>query len=157
MPRKEITDELIAKAERLALSGVDPATIAARLGITEYVVRMMFTDRLRWVHLSPPPPTRRHARAPAVDSATIRMIRRMLDVGWLNHTQIAREVGVVPAIVTQVAQGGRDAIDLTEPPLQDGERFVPKPVRCSGCGALLSVLPCRACRIRCGLGPGSCN
>ena len=74
------------------------------------------------------------------------MIQRMLAVGILNHSQIAREAGVSINFVTQIANGDRRAVSTLQPILNDGERFVPESVRCGGCGRRIYVLPCRACR-----------
>jgi hypothetical protein len=61
---------------------------------------------------------------------------------------IAREAGVSPNTVTDVACGRRVAITLAKPILNDGERFLPDSIRCSGCHAMISVAPCRACRAK---------
>ena len=75
-------------------------------------------------------------------------IQRVLQVGWLNHQQIAREAGVSTHLVADVALGKRPAVTLVRPVLNVGERFLPKAVRCHGCGAQISVVPCRVCQHR---------
>ena len=80
-----------------------------------------------------------------VEATTICRIQRMLEVGWLNHQGIAREAGVSANLVADVASGKRPAITLSRPILAEGERFLPKPVRCSVCRVRISVVPCRAC------------
>ena len=81
-----------------------------------------------------------------MDVSVIRMIQRMLAVGFLNHRQIARETGVSTSVVTQIASGERTAVSTLRPVLSDGERFVPESVRCGECGRRGYVVPCRACR-----------
>jgi hypothetical protein len=70
----------------------------------------------------------------------------MLDGGWLEPVQIAREAGVSMNLVTDVAMGRRDAVSTTRPTLNEGEEFLPRPIRCEECGGLISIVPCRACR-----------
>ena len=81
--RTEITAEVVQQAGRLALFGIDAVTIAARLGITEYVAGLLV--RNAWL-----PPRLGHPRRSSrrvtnvqvgVGATTIRRIRRMLDVG----------------------------------------------------------------------------
>jgi hypothetical protein len=83
-----------------------------------------------------------------VEAVTVRRIQRMLDVGWLNHKEIAREAGVSANFVADVASGRRQAVTLGMPILTEGEQFLPRPIRCIGCAALISVVPCRGCRAR---------
>ena len=85
---------------------------------------------------------------PGLDASTIRMIQRMLAVGILGHKAIAREAGVSPNMVTDVANGKRKAVTLSRPQLDEEEQFVREPIRCDQCGALISVVPCRACCAR---------
>jgi hypothetical protein len=150
--RREITAALVEEADRLLSKGVDRAVIAARLGVTEYVLEVMARDRFRNGRPQPRQQFAHGARTvqPGVDAATIRMIQRMLAVGILNYRQIAREAGVSPHIVEQVATGKR-------PPLSTErlrafkdlrERFLPEPIRCSVCSAKIAIVPCRACRAR---------
>jgi hypothetical protein len=148
--RTEITAELVAKADLLATFGIDPATIATRLGITEYVAGLL----VRNASLPPCLGRRQASRRPAtnvpvgVDATTIRQIQRMLNINWLNHKEIAREAGVSTNFVAEVASGKRDAVTLLRPVLNKGERFLPRPIRCPVCRARISVVPCRACRTR---------
>ena len=149
MQRTEITAEVVAKADLLATFGIDPATIAARLGITEYVAGLLVRNVSLPPRLGQPQPSSR--RAPnsqrGLEATTIRRIQRMLEVGWLNHQEIAREAGVSANIVAHVASGKRTALTLARPRLSRGEQFLPEPIRCRGCHALLSVVPCRVCRL----------
>ena len=150
MQRTEITAEVIQQADRLAIFGIDAATIATRLGITEYVAGLMVRNASLLPRRGQSQPSGR--RAPnsqrGIEATTIRRIQRMLEVGWLNHQGIAREAGVSANIVAQVANGKRPALTLTRPKLLRGEQFVPETIRCCGCHALLSVVPCRVCRLR---------
>lgn len=149
MQRTEITAELVAKADLLATFGIDAPMIAARLGITEYVADLLARNASLPPCLGQPHPSGQ--RAPnsqrGLEATTIRRIQRMLDVGWLNSQQIAREAGVSADIVGRVASGKRKALTLARPRLSRGERFLREPIRCRGCHALLSVVPCRACRL----------
>ena len=150
MDRREITAAVVEQTDRLLAEGIDHAVIAARLGITEYVVGVIDGDKLGKGRSQPQRPSkRRQSRTNrGVDAATIRMIQRMLQVGILNHGEIAREAHVSSHIVEQVASGRRAAVSTDRPVvLKDlGERFLPKPIRCSGCRAKISIVPCRACR-----------
>jgi len=76
------------------------------------------------------------------------MVQRMLAAGILRQGEIARESGVSPSLVSAVAAGRRQPISTWRPCLQEGERFLPEPIRCSVCRANISVVPCRACRTR---------
>ena len=148
MDRTEITAAVVDQADRLLAFRLDHATIAKRLGVTEYVVGVIATDRGRDGRRQPPDLYARHVRnrQNAVDGSVVRMIQRMLAVGILNHSQIAREAGVSINFVTQIANGDRTAVSTLRPVLNDGERFVPESVRCGGCGRRIYVVPCRACR-----------
>jgi DNA-binding CsgD family transcriptional regulator len=149
--RKEITQDVVAEAERMLAEGAERAAVAARLGITRYVVRVVARHRNRPV-VPPPlqPKVGRRVRNPqrGLDASTIRSIQRMLAVGILPHREIAREAGVSPNTVADVAAGRRKAITMVRPFLEKGERFLSDPIRCSGCHAMISVAPCRACRAR---------
>ena len=76
--------------------------------------------------------------------------QRMLAVGWLNHGEIAREVSVCRKTVDAVVMDRRVAVSTDRPiVLSDlGERFLPEPVRCGGCGGMIEIMPCRVCRAR---------
>ncbi len=63
----------------------------------------------------------------------------------ISPSEIAREAGVSPHTVDAVAAGKRVAISTERPLLNDGEQFLPEPIRCSGCRAKIEVGPCRAC------------
>lgn len=147
MSRREITADVVDEAKRLLAEGVDRAAVAERLGISRYVVGIL--ARIGVTGGRPPAPRRSSRRVlnsqRAVDATTIRRIQRMLAVGMLTHTEIAREAGVSPNTVTDVATGKRTALTLVQPILSDGETFLPEPIRCSVCRALISVIPCRAC------------
>jgi hypothetical protein len=152
MDRRVITAAIVEQADRLLVFGIDHATIAARLGITEYVVDVMAGDRLRNGRKQPPQQQRStRRRGPThqgTDAVTIRRIQRMLAVGILNHSQIAREVGVSNHLVAKVARGRRAPVSTERPAVfRDlAEHFVRRPIRCKVCGALISIVPCRACR-----------
>jgi hypothetical protein len=130
------------------LVGIDAATTAAQLGISEYVAAVIANDDER--RDGPAPPERKVSRRIAnynsgINATTIRRIQRMLEVGILPHVEIAREAGVSPNTVTDVAAGRRDAITMGRPKLAEGEQFLPRPIRCRHCRALISITPCRAC------------
>jgi hypothetical protein len=152
MERRQITPAVVKGIDRLLAQGLDRATIAARLGITPYVVGVVAHDR----HGRGRSPGRRRSDYPSdqtnqcLDSATIRMIQRLLDAHWLDFGEIAREVGVCQPIVEDVAAGKRPAITTERPFTFDdlAERFVEETIRCSVCGATLNIVPCRACRTR---------
>lgn len=150
MQRTEVTAELVAEAERMVAQGATTAAVATALGITPYVAELIANNR------GCQPCGQSHERGPrripnaqkGHDAVTIRMVRRMLDGGMLRHVEIAREVGVSTNMVTDVARGKRLPISMCNPYLQEGERFLPEPIRCSVCRALISVVPCRACYTR---------
>ena len=151
MNRPLITAAIVQETDRLLAEGIDHAVIAARLGITEYVVGVIDGDKLGKGRPQPQRPSGRrqgHTTNRGVDAATIRMIQRMLVVGMLNHKQIAREAHVSAHIVEEVASGRRSAVSTDRPAVfKDlGEHFLPEPIRCSGCRAKISIVPCRACR-----------
>ena len=150
MERRPITAELIARADRLLQYGVRPATVAQRLGLTQYVVRLMARDKGRDERRPPPPRPERQAPDPrrGTDATTIRMIQRMLAAHWLDFGQIAREAGVSQVVVEGVAAGKRPAISTEQFVLLPGERVLSVPARCPKCHALNAVVPCRACRAR---------
>ncbi len=144
---------MVDAVERLLAQRVPVPAIAARVGVTPYVVGVIREDRRR----NPvdrqrvgPRARRTGRRVPnrqsSIDAATIRLIARMLAPGHLSHAEIAREVGVSTSTVDAVATGRRQAITLRRPVLDEGETFLPRPIRCSVCRALISVIPCRACR-----------
>jgi len=153
MHRVEITAEVVRQADRLAKFGIAPAEIATRLGITEYVAGLLVRNASLPPRIGHPRPSGRRAANDQVplEAADIRRIQRMLDVGLLNHQQIAREAGVSGNAVAGVASGKRRAVTLVRPILNVGERFLPEPIRCSVCRARISVVPCRACRAKRGL------
>ena len=150
MYRTEITAKLVAEVERMLSEGVDHATIARRLDVTPYVVQLLADNR------DLPPCGKQSRRGPrrvpnmqrGIDAVTIRTVRRMLEVGILRQVEIAREAGISPNMVGDVAAGRRLPVSTWRPYLQAGERFLPEPIRCSICRGLISVVPCRACRAR---------
>jgi hypothetical protein len=150
MYRAEITAALVAQAEGMLAEGADHAAIARRLGITPYIVQLLADNR----HLTACGKTPRRVKRRAanmrlgIDAVTIRMVQRMLAAGILRQGEIARESGVSPSLVSAVAAGRRQPISTWRPCLQEGERFLPEPIRCSVCRANISVVPCRACRTR---------
>jgi len=137
----------VEEADRLLAEKIDHAVIAARLGITEYVVEVIAGDKIGRRRKQPP---QRHPSSAAnpsrgVDAATIRMIQCMLAVRWLNFGQIAREAGVSRNVVEKVARDERPVVSTERPfVFQDlGEKFLPEPIRCSGCHAMISIVPCQ--------------
>ena len=149
MQHKEITAAVVEEVERLLAEGIDAAVVSARVGISPYVTGVIAHGYASQGRPPAPRTSQRrilHARR-GIDATTIRMIRRMLDVGILNHVEIAREAGVSPNTVSDVANGKRPALTLVHPTLDEGERFLSEPIRCSVCGGLISVVPCRACRV----------
>lgn len=150
MPRKDITPEVVANTERLLAKGLRSRTIADRLGITQYVVNVIAKDDGRRDRSAPP--LRHQQRLPnsqsGIDAATIRTIQRMLAAAILPHEEIAREAGVSVNTVSDVATGKRIPVTLSWLPHSKDERLVREPIRCSVCHAMLSVVPCRACRAR---------
>ena len=148
--RPEVTAERIGQFERLLDSGVALDAAAGLMGLTPYVARLI--RRHRRMPGAGPKRGNKGTHRPAhtrsgVEATTIRRIQRMLEVGWLEPTEIAREAGVSLNVVAEVATGRRDAISTTHATLDKGERFLARPVRCEECGGLISVLPCRVCRV----------
>ena len=148
MDRRPITAAITNEIDRLLAAGIGHTAIATQLGVTDYVVQVIAGDKDR-------PPRRRtkrrvHNRQPGVDAITIRMIQRMLDVGILNSGEIAREAGVSRGVVEGLATGKREPVSTERPIVfKDlGERALRTPIRCSGCHATITVVPCRACRAR---------
>jgi hypothetical protein len=152
MPRTRITGGLVSEIERLLDRNDDHATIAAGLDVGENVVSVIAGDKLR---VGRPQVADLHEQrmlngCRGIGAPTVRMVQRMLQVGILNQQQIAREAGVSPHIVEQVAAGLRGTVSTERPFVfaDLDERFMPVPVRCAECGVLISVVPCRACRAR---------
>jgi hypothetical protein len=149
----EILAAVVAQVEGMLAKGFKHATIAAHLGLTQYVVDVIANDdEPRDKPVRPQRSVRRRVpnMKPGIDATTIRMVHRMLAVGILRHVEIAREAGVSPNTVSDVACGKRKALTLARPHLDTGERFVSEPMRCGHCHAMISVMPCRACRATCG-------
>lgn len=150
MDRKEITAEIVAGIERLLLFGLKPAAIASRLGVSRYVVRVIAGDKHRPACAPPTEPKSR--RIPnacrALDASTVRMVRRMLDVGFLPPSEIAREARVSESTVSVIARGQWRVGERFPPRLMDGEQYVSEGTRCPTCGAAIVVVPCRACGAR---------
>lgn len=150
MERSEITGAVVTQAEALLAEGAPHAAIAAQLGMTEYVVGLIAGPaRGRGPAPKSQSTGRRLNSTPCeIDAATIRRIQRMLAVGWLSRNEIAREAGVSRNLVSEVARGKRKAQTLRQQSVAAGEVFLARPIRCGKCGALLSIVPCRACRTR---------
>ncbi len=132
-------------------AGVSVTQVATAVGVTPYVVQVIRDDPGPRNHRGP----RRRAtgrrvpnRQHGIDPSVIRMIARMLAAGTLPQMEIARCAGVSPGTVAAVARGKRPPACLRRPVLDDGETFLPEPVRCPQCGAAIVVVPCRACRAR---------
>ncbi|MBN2474275.1 MAG: hypothetical protein JXB62_06690 [Pirellulales bacterium] len=148
MLHREITARVVADVERRLAEGVGPQAVAAELAVTPYVAGLIAQNAGRQALPMRPRKTARRIRnrQACVEAVTIRRIQRMLEVGQLRHKEIAREAGVSVTLVAKVARGRRAAITPLRPILSDGEEFLRTPGRCRGCGALISVVPCRACR-----------
>lgn len=149
MNRPEITAERADEVRRLMHAGAAVEAAAQQAGVTPYVARLIWENRdVPGLGPRRGNKTSRRLQNPhlGLEATTIRQIRRMLDGGWLEPVQIAREVGVSVSVVSDVALGRREAINTTRPILDRGEEFLKRPVRCDGCGALISIVPCRACR-----------
>jgi hypothetical protein len=150
MRRKPITARIVKQIDHLLAQSVEPGVIAAHLKVTEYLVRTIANDAERQNCITVPQHKVRPQRKPyrGVEAAEIRMIQRLLQVGMLKPSEIAREVGVSRDVVEQVAIGRR-IFASTERPLifRDlGEQFSVVPKRCGECGARISISPCRTCR-----------
>lgn len=148
--RAEITAELVAKAEWLLTFGLRPVSIAARLKMPRYVVRVIAKDSKRPACAPPTEPKARRVpnACPSVDAITIRMVRRMLAVGQLPLSEIARQARVSESTVGAIARGQRHLGNGRNPYLMPGEWYVSDGTYCPACGAAVIVLPCRACRVR---------
>ena len=139
MERRPITADLVARADRLLEYEVKPQTVARRLGISPYVIRLIVRDKTRYLRPVPPPRPDEPAPDPrrSTDAVTIRMIQRMLAINWLDYAEIGREAGVSQRLVEQVAAGRRLAISTEQHMLDKefGEHAVRVPVRCPECHA----------------------
>ena len=149
MEHTEITAAVVARFDQLFNRGTALETIVRRLGITPYVARLLAQSPNQKQPNIKMRKTARRVRniQRGVDAATIRRIRRMLIVGHLNHHEIAREAGVSANLVAHVASGKRAPVSCCQPVLDEGEAYVSHAQRCPGCGGLLVVIPCRACRV----------
>jgi hypothetical protein len=146
MDRRELTAERVNEAERMIVLGFRISRIAKRLGITQYVLRLLKRHaHLRRVGSLRPDSLRKPKAQIRLEATTIRQIQRMLAVGMLSHAEIARQAGVSDTTVDDVAAGKRIAVSLAVPVLSDWELFLNEPIRCRGCAGLVSVIPCRAC------------
>lgn len=150
MDRTYVTAGIVANVEKLLSQGEEHPVVAAEVGITPYIVGLIALNAGRApANIKPPKSNRRIRTVQAgVDAVTVRRIQRMLRARWLNHREIAREAGVSTNFVAGVASGRRQAVTLGSPILNEGERFLPKPTRCTACAALISVVPCRGCQAR---------
>jgi len=150
MERREITAAVVEEAQRLLAEGMDPSTIATRLGITEYVADLLARNVSEKPDRIPPPRTAR--RVPnsqrAVGATAIRGVQRMLEAGLLSKGEIARAAGVSDSTVYDVAAGKRPAVNRRTMVHGKEEQVLLVPIRCRGCRALISVIPCRVCRLR---------
>ena len=150
MTRREITAAVVDEASELLRQGQAPADVADRLRITPYVA--MLLAQIRHAPSTPLDPARNAHRAACesqkVDATTIRSIQRLLAIHRLRHSEIACDVGVSANLVAEVAAGKRFATTLQTRRTRKGEVFLSKPIRCGGCGAVICVVPCRACYTR---------
>ena len=150
MDHTEITATVVEEIDRLLAQQTAHPVISDRLKVSEYLVGVIAGDKLGWGRRPTPGSAgqRTFNCLRGIDAATIRMIQRMLQVNMLPQRQIAVETGVSTRIVEMVAAGKRLPISTERPfVFKDlGERFVEEPFRCTHCGAMLSIVPCRACR-----------
>lgn len=150
MKHTDITASVVDEIDRLLAEQTAHAAIAERLNVSEYLVGVIAGDKIGRGRRSPPDAAGRRSfnSLRGIDAATIRSIQRMLQVSMRSQRQIALETGVSTRIVEMVAAGERLPISTERPfVLKDlGERFLEKPIRCAECGAMLSIVPCRACR-----------
>ena len=150
MPYTTVTASVVGEIDRLLAEGLTPATISTRLNVSAYVVGVIAGDKIGR-ECQPPSglsDCRAANRSDDVDAVTIRRIQRMLAVGWLNREQIAHEAGVVANTVSKVALGKRPLRTLRHMEVGDTQAVLREPIRCAGCGALLTVAPCQACYTR---------
>lgn len=147
MQHAEITAAVVEEVERLLAEGIDAAVVSARAGVSPYVAGIIAHECNGKPRPRATPRSDRRIRNvhQGVDATTVRMIQRMLDVGILRQGEIAREAGVASSTVREVADGRRPAITRVRPVLDEAEQFLSEPIRCSVCGRLISVIPCRAC------------
>jgi hypothetical protein len=152
MGRKQITASIVEEIDQLLSQRIEHGLIAARLGITEFVVEVIAGDDCDRSRKQPE--QRSTAAVPRlyqfIDAATIRMIQRMHAAGILRQGQIAREAGVSPQIVEDVVVGKRRAVSCHRPHIfRDlDEKFLERSVQCKECQAMIEIIPCRACRAR---------
>lgn len=151
LPRRMVSAATIEKIEQLLAAGLQHNTIAAQCEVSRYIVWVVANDQNR-PRKAPRRRSRRKQEALCeryqLDAVDVRRIQRMLAVGMLNAEEIGREVGVGADTVLRIANGQRPPITLLSVPLCDGEEFLPVPIRCQGCGGLVSVTPCRLCAAR---------
>lgn len=150
MEHTQVTVGVVEEIDWMLAQGTAHAVIADRLKVSEYLVGVIAGDKLGRGRRPPPSSSgqRTFNRSRGIDAATIRMIQRMLQVNMLSQRQIARETDVSTRVVEMVAAGKRLPVSTEHPfVFKDlGERFLEKPIRCTHCGAMISIAPCRACR-----------
>ena len=150
MDHTEVTATVVEEIDRLLAQQAAHSVIAGWLKVSEYLVGVIAGDKIGRGRRPPPSSSSQGTfnRLRGIDAATIRMIQRMLQVKMLSQRQIGRETDVSTRIVEMVAAGKRLPVSTERPFIfKDlGERFVEKRVRCTDCGAMLSIVPCRACR-----------
>lgn len=153
MRHRNTTATVVAGIDRLLDQGVPHVEIAERLGVSEFLVGVIAGDRIGRKRRVPPAITgpQLPTRPRSIDAATIRRIRRMLDVHILSYSQIATEAGVSTRTVERVAAGQRVPVGSERPFVfkDRGERLLKRPVRCRQCGAMIAIAPCRCCRTLC--------
>jgi transcriptional regulator with XRE-family HTH domain len=150
MLRTPITETVVEEIDQLLAQDVALEVIAKRLNITPYVVGVIAGDESG--RGRQPPPGRYDGRAAngtqGIDAITIRRIERMLAVGWLEQEQVAREAGVSPNTVSEIALGRRPYFAARYRKSPKGQLILRDPIRCLGCGALVNIVPCQACYTR---------
>ncbi|TWT91408.1 helix-turn-helix domain-containing protein [Neorhodopirellula pilleata] len=121
-------DYILSRGEVVAavLDGAAYTDAAAAAGVS-------VSTAWRWVHRDAVNPPQRKPKIPA---ARVRKIRNMIDGGDLSLRRIAIVVGVHHSTVCKI----RDSMTV------GGYRS--RPVRCRGCGAIITTQDCLLCSTR---------
>lgn len=73
--------------------------------------------------------------------------QKLLEQGGMSYRKIAAQVGVSRGVVSEVAQGNRRPCGVDENGV-NGDSVIVSPIKCVGCGRLIIIIPCVACRAR---------
>ncbi|MDY0169423.1 MAG: hypothetical protein RBS80_22965 [Thermoguttaceae bacterium] len=145
MKRPPITKALCREVAEEAASGQPIDAIAARHRLTHFVTEAIVRNH---DPAGPEPPPRKHARANApgepIDPSDLGRIRRMFAAGH-SLAEVADELGMRQKDIRRALERPHFGAILN---LRKGERYVTGPTRCPICDAPLTIVPCRACRIR---------